>query len=278
MSRSTRTVAPEASARAANGHRLSDVLGERRWIRRKRPFPHVIAYDVFRPVAYRRLEEAFTELLAETADRPYMERHDIDGRTVDEELAGRFAPLLGRDFHDLLAGALGIVATGHVAVGMHHHRVGSQHGFPHNDLNPGWFRGTPSSEELVYTGPHVDYTSGASLDGDTTVAPTETVRAASLLFYLANPPWEDGDGGVTGLYRSATDDIEHPVGFAPPLNNSILLFECTPSSFHGFIGNRRSPRNSIVMWLHRPKRDVVARWGEHAIVPYGLVPPRKAAR
>jgi hypothetical protein len=31
------------------------------------------------------------------------------------------------------------------------------------------------------------------------------------------------------------------------------------------------------MWLHRPKQDVLDRWGESAIVPYGRTPKRKAA-
>jgi hypothetical protein len=51
----------------------------------------------------------------------------------------------------------------------------------------------------------------------------------------------------------------------PPINNSMLLFECTPYSYHSFISNRRSVRNCLVMWLHRPKEEVTARWGETVI-------------
>ena len=127
---------------------LSAVLGQRRWLRRAHPFPHVIAYDVFELGVYRRLEQTFLELLGETAGQPYMERHDIEGRTVDQELAHRFEPLLLRGFHDVIADVLGVTATGHVAVGMHHHRPGGQHGFPHNDLNPGWFLGEPSPGQI----------------------------------------------------------------------------------------------------------------------------------
>ena len=32
---------------------------------------------------------------------------------------------------------------------------------------------------------------------------------------------------------------------------------------------RRTARNSMIMWLHRPKRDVMQRWGEKAIVGWG---------
>jgi hypothetical protein len=156
--------------------------------------------------------------------------------------------------------------------------VGSQHGFPHNDLNPGWFLTSPLPDDLAIAGSDIEYTTGTVLDETTESEPIETIRAASVLFYLANRKWEIGDGGGTGLYRSGKDDIERPVAMVPPLNNSMLMFECTPVSYHGFISNHRNPRNSIVMWLHRPKQEVVERWGERAIVPYGRVPRQKAGR
>jgi len=96
----------------------------------------------------------------------------------------------------------------------------------------------------------------------------ETIRAVAAIFYLDNPPWSPGDGGTTGLYRNASDPVDQPAAVVPPLNNSMLAFECTPFSYHGFVSNRRHPRNSVVLWLHRSRQDVVRRWGEHAIVGY----------
>jgi hypothetical protein len=271
--RQTRTRASAAAIRD-----VGPALGAQRWIRREAPFAHVVAYDLFTPVVYQRLETTFLQLLEESGDPEYLSSHDIQGRTIDSATAAAFEPLLSRAFHDVLADVLGIRATGHVAAGMHHHRPGSHHGFPHNDLNRGWFLGQPGPDELSYAGSAIDYTSGRLL-GDADGKPViETVRAASLLFYLANPRWEPGDGGATGLYRSGTDNIEKPAAFVPPINNSMLLFECTPNSYHGFVSNTRTIRNSIVMWLHRPKEDVVHRWSEAAIVPYGLVPKRRGAR
>lgn len=264
-------------ANATDVSQIAQALNARRWIRRYQPFPHVIAYDVFAPAIYHRLETDFRTLLEETAGRPYLSEHGIDGRTVDDEVSDHLYPLLTPAWHDLLAGITGIHATGHIAVGMHHHRPGSQDGFAHNDLNPGWFLGAPDAGRVALSGPGIDYTSGRLL-GDTDLTPVETVRGAALLFYLANPPWRPGDGGSTGLYRSAGANIRRPVAVVPPLNNSLLLFACTPRSFHGFISNRRSPRNSIVMWLHRPKQDLVAQWGDAAIIPYGRVPHRQAER
>jgi hypothetical protein len=257
---------------------LGGVLAQRRWIQRTHPFRHVIAYDVFKPSVYSKLEDNFLELLEESAGHPYLTAHDIHGQTLDDRIASRFDPLLTRPWHDLLAKILKINTTGHVAAGMHHHEVGSHNGFPHNDLNSGWFPENPSPGRIVLSGSGVEYTTGTVQNETTGLRPVETIRAASILFYLANPPWEVGDGGATGLYRSSADDIKHPATVVPPLNNSMLMFECTPASYHGFISNHRNPRNSIVMWFHRPKQEVLDRWGEGAIVPYGRVPKRKAAR
>ncbi len=251
-------------------------LAASRWIRRKRPFPHIVAYDVFTASVYQRLEQAFLTTLEATRGRDYLVEHDIKGRTIDPGIALRFAPVISKQFHDLLARVLGIQATGHVACGVHHHAVNSSNGFPHNDLNPGWFIGKPAAGRLKVSGPAIDYTTGTVLR-EGVGPPHQLIRAAAMLYYVANPYWELGDGGTTGLYTSARDPVDKPAAAVAPINNSMLLFECTPTSFHGFISNHRHPRNSIIMWLHRPREEVVARWGEDAIVPYGRHPKKDQA-
>ena len=88
----------------------------------------------------------------------------------------------------------------------------------------------------------------------------------SLLFYLANGPWHPGDGGETALYASSSDAaLTGPAATVAPVDNSLVLFECTPYSWHTFLSNRVRPRESLVMWLHRSKQDTVDRWGEASI-------------
>jgi Rps23 Pro-64 3,4-dihydroxylase Tpa1-like proline 4-hydroxylase len=96
----------------------------------------------------------------------------------------------------------------------------------------------------------------------------EAVRAVAVIYYLNNPQWQPGDGGETGLYRTVRDAIEHPVAVVPPLNNSLVAFECTPGSYHTFRSNVRHPRNSVVIWLHVEKSAAIARWGESALVRF----------
>jgi len=256
---------------------LAAVLENRRWLRRTAPFTHVIVRDVFTLSVYRRLLAGFEDLLATVLGRAYLENHDIHGTTLTPDWVEGFAPLLSRGWHDLLAGVFGVQATGHVLCGIHHHLVGSASGFPHNDLNSGWFANEPSPGSIELSAPYqVDYVTGERLVE--TAEPKETVRAVAAIYYLGNPKWSPGDGGTTGLYKGPADAVDRPLLEIPPCNNSLFAFECTPKSYHGFISNRRHPRNSIIMWLHRPKSEVIARWGEHAIVPYGLRPKAKGKR
>lgn len=246
---------------------LADTLDNRRWWRRSEPFPHVVGYDVLRDEVYQDVVRAFRASLG--TGRGYLSGHDIHGVTLTPDQHGPLRLFTSRPWHDMLARLAGVRATGDVNCGLHHHVTGSASGFPHNDLNPGWFVRYPSADGIRLARPDLcEYTTG-ELRGTPRDPVVETVRAVAAIFYLDNEVWSPGDGGVTGLYRNASDPVDEPVAVVPPVNNSMLLFECTPFSFHGFVSNRRHPRNSIVLWLHRPKADVVTRWGEQAIVKYG---------
>jgi Rps23 Pro-64 3,4-dihydroxylase Tpa1-like proline 4-hydroxylase len=94
----------------------------------------------------------------------------------------------------------------------------------------------------------------------------ERVRAVAVLFYVGNEPWRPGDGGETGLYETADLPVDRPSVAVPPVNNRLLAFECTPTSFHSFISNRRSGRTSMIQWLHRSREEAVGRWGENSLV------------
>lgn len=259
----------------STGFALRDQLLSRRWLRRSHPFPHIVAYDVFVPSVYEALVRRVSDAVRALGTHSYLEGHDIFGTTVTAQTAADLAPLTSRGWHDLLACLVGVRATGHVALGMHHHRIGSADGFPHNDLNLGWFAADPAPGAIELTQPDlVEYTTGAAKAAG--VAPRETVRAVAALYYLANGDWQPGDGGTTGLYARASDPVSKPAMVVPPIDNSLFAFECTPTSWHSFISNRRRERNSIIMWLHRSKTEVIARWGADAIVPYGKRPAQRA--
>jgi hypothetical protein len=248
---------------------LATILGNRRWCYRVEPFPHVVADQVFQPAAYAEFEQAFAARLEGSVPQERFSRnlpgYDAWGVTFSPRTSGPLSVFLSRPWHDLIAKAFGVDATGYISGGLHHHERSSADGTIHNDLNPGWFADYDADDGIIISDQTVcDYRTGETHDG--AVAIRETVRAVAVLFYLNNPEWECGSGGVTGLYHSGRDDIHLPAAVVPPRNNSLLAFECTPDSHHAFLSNGRQPRNSLIVWLHREKRAAVARWGGRSII------------
>ena len=247
-------------------YRLDELLANRRWVRRTNPFPHVYARDVFVPDFYARLDDEFRRIEREHPETfvRNMKGYDASGASVSRFRGGALGIFVSREWHDLVARVAGVRATGDVNASLHHHEPGSQSGWPHNDLNPAWFAGPPPAPDQI----RLEHTDGVALhtgEGPAGVTARENVRAVSLLFYLGNPPWELGDGGETGLFADVASARGGPAVAVPPINNSMVFFECTPRSWHAFVSNRTKPRNSIVMWLHRTKHDVVDRWGDDSI-------------
>ena len=235
------------------------------WVRREQPFPHVVAHDVLRLDVYSRMEAAYAQLLARPgAFTRSTTGYDVFSHTFDAATRGPLALFCSREWHDLVAAVCGMRGTGHVFAGLHHHGIGSPSGSPHNDLNPGFFARASRDGEVVLASSACSYFTGAAAQQG--VLPVETVRGVAVIFFLHNGPWRPGDGGEVGLYRGAFDPVDHPPLTVPPIDNSMLLFECTPNSLHAFLSNRVRPRNSVILWVHRTRSEVVARWGDAAIV------------
>ncbi len=246
---------------------LTDMLHNRRWMVRSRPFPHIVAENVFKEHIYQALEESFRDFLAPDGNRfaRNMPGYDAFGMEFTPHLTGPFSVFVSRAWHDMIAHLMGVHATNDVVGSLHHHEIGSANGQIHNDLNPGWFVDNARDDGINICDPaKCSYQTGEIFGAR--MKPRETIRAVAILFYVNNPPWSPGDGGETGLYRSSMDPIDSPVSVVPPINNSLLIFESTPYSYHSFLSNRGQPRDSVTMWLHRSKDEVVARWGEEKIV------------
>jgi len=253
---------------------MAHLLDERRWTLCNDPFPHIRAQNVFIPPLYAELAAAFDAILSgqALADWPEarfvrgMPNYDASGIAFDTHVGWPFSVFISRAWHDLFARLFAVEANGCIHGGLHHHAVGSLNGWIHNDLNPVWFADSEDAEGIVIPRQALcTYCEGA---GPAEVRRREAVRAVAVIYYLSNPEWQPGDGGETGLYRSLRDAIDQPVATVPPLNNSLVAFECTPGSYHTFRSNVRHPRNSVVMWLHVEKAAAVARWGESALVRF----------
>jgi hypothetical protein len=252
---------------------LATLLANRRWESHRLPFPHFAARDVFVSGFHAELAAAYYEVLArgvsETDDPQRLSRriagYDAYSLGVRASPDSPFGVFMSREWCTMLARLCNVATTPDLQITLHHHPVGSETGWVHNDLNPGWFVDRmPATGMNLSDNARCSYYSGRTRDGTTPVR--ETVRAVAMLYYVANAEWAPGDGGETGLYRSKRQPVDAPDKRAVPRNNSLIAFECTPFSYHTFLSNPNHPRNSIILWLHRPVADAIARWGEKSIV------------
>jgi hypothetical protein len=250
---------------------LAGILSNRAWLWRRRPFPHVAARNVFRREFFTALtgqiQGIFDRGLSEKPASGQLSRniagYDAYGIGLTPSMQGPAAIFLSSAWRDLMCSNFGIGATPYVFAGVHHHAIGSKSGFIHNDYNPVWF---PRATDGCMQAPNAEicaYKTGAGK-----LAPSqkiEVVRGAVVILFLLNGEWRPGDGGETGLYLSAQSDIGQPAAAYPPESNSLVAFECTPHSFHTFLSNRRQPRTSLIMWVHRRIEEATAKYGAETL-------------
>lgn len=247
---------------------LEGILANRTWLRRDDPFPHVVARDVFTPDFYAVLADQIRGMLArglsETPAHGLFSRnipgYDSYGIAFDESIGSPADVFLSTAWTNLMNGLFDIGATPYVFAGSHHHAIGSTNGFIHSDFNSVWFPRSTGGRIQIPNDSLCSYTRGIGRLADD--EKIQVVRGAVVLFFLLNDGWQPGDGGSIGLFSSSTASTSEPAVSCPPLNNSLVAFECTPRSFHAFLTNCRLPRTSIIMWVHRTMEEAAGRFGE----------------
>lgn len=250
-------------------HELARILRNRSWLRCNYPFPHVIATDVFQTDFYEALASQLGEILSrglnDTATPGRFARniagYDAYGLGFGPGTDGPLSVFLSAAWRNMLCEIFAIGPTPYVFVGSHHHLPGSSPGFIHNDFNPVWFPQAGTAEIRTPDSTLCSYKTGVGRLGEG--EKIQVSRGAVLLFYLLNDAWGAGDGGETALYTSASDLVDKPTVKYPPVNNSLVAFECTPQSFHTFLGNTHGPRTSLIIWVHRTMDEAIARYGEN---------------
>jgi len=239
------------------------------WCEHASPFRHFSASNVFADETYQHLCREFSHILGVTAGEREGQHKLIKIRKnydalilgINDALADKFAPLFNESWLRPISEFLGMKFVPRVEGALHSNPQGSQTGWIHTDLCSGWFdESNHPKEQLLFPPRHrCEYFTGIAkaLDAE----PVEYIRAATMIFYLCNDDWDQGDGGETGLYGASRDTENTETKLFPPVNNTLLLFECSPHSYHRFVANPGRTRNSIILWLHADVDDAVARWG-----------------
>jgi 2OG-Fe(II) oxygenase superfamily len=258
---------------AASGQE-SGVLQYGQWWEYKYPFRHLRATDILPAKSYDAISAAFSEILNATQCtregqprfRQSTANYDVEMLALNKSLAPRFQPFFTQRWLKSLSGLLDIPFTAKIDGALHSAPKGSRTGWIHTDCCSGWFDADTeaTSDGIIFPDrSRCDYFEGRAHVAD--AKPVEYIRAATFIFYLCNPSWKSGQGGETGLYSSAKESSNARFDLIPPRDNTLLLFECSPHSYHRFITNPGCRRNSIILWLHSTPKFASSRWGADAI-------------
>lgn len=237
----------------------------------RNPFTHIYATDVFSAEIYKRLSQEFAAIvdrtLAGAGSGPKMFKsgtnYDALILAISSSLSDRFAPIFTHQWQEIVSQLLNLPFTERVDGALHHIPRGSRSGWLHTDLCSGWFNVAATSltdHEIIFPDrSQCDYFTGEPRNPG--AKPEQYVRAASMIYYLNNDGWSEGDGGETELYSTARSDVGPKKAIAPK-NNTVVIFECTPHSFHRLLANPGRHRNSIVVWFHTTTEFGQSRWGD----------------
>jgi hypothetical protein len=238
------------------------------WWEVSRPFCHFRAAKVFDAASYDTIAKNFSKLLepatAEDYELPKFIRGVYEGELilgVNERIAETFSVIFSENVIRTLHKLLGLPFIPRIDAEMHSHQKGSPSGYIHTDYNASWFDESSESHHAFMFPNRLrcDYFTGRAKVAS--AVPKEYPRAATLIFYLCNDGWTSSDGGETGLYNGAQQTIDTCVSLIPPINNSLLLFRCSPHSYHRFVTNPGRTRNSIVLRLHTTTEFARSSWG-----------------
>jgi hypothetical protein len=216
------------------------------------PYPHIVLDNFFKPDIYNAYCDIFSEVFARglTKDKnqtlAQFHAFDIDydgylyvpAATIDPENPMKLFYSL--EWNNFFSSIFHQFTSFETSLGLHHHPPGDRTGFVHHDFADKNFNPKFRLENGVIN---------AQLPNDATDGNGFICRRViSLLIYLNNEPWQEGDGGGTGVYSK---DQQTLIKTVPPVNNRLFAFQTSPVSMHAFQSNKKN-RNSIVQWFHAP--------------------------
>lgn len=233
-----------------------------KWMEHSRPFRHFRAEAVLDPPAYTSFTKNFEHWTAQCPEDYYAGAANYDAKilTIRPEWHS-VIPFLNCNFLQSLAEFLKLPFVARTDAAFHSHPVGSRTGWVHTDHCPAWFH-EPATETEGLGVPDrrvCDYFTGEPLCAGAN--PVAYARAATAIFYFGNDQWQARDGGETELSSTQKLGPRTETDLVPPRSNSLIVFECSPHSYHRFIGNNLFERKSFIFWLHDTLASTKERWG-----------------
>jgi NAD(P)-dependent dehydrogenase (short-subunit alcohol dehydrogenase family) len=238
---------------------------------RQAPFRYVYLTDFFSPGLHRRLCDAFETVRSRGLSDMHslsrlarFNRYDAWFWLLPPDAGHPLSLFYSTEWKDYFAQLFDLPLTQDVVAEFHHHAIGSNDGSVHNDYNQCCFTEEPLPNGINPWYYRCNY--DPALNDMSTGHVKDKMRSIALIYYFNNPDWQPGDGGETALYHKDWD--RETAVYIPPVSNSLLAFEVSPESYHGFIRNNRSERNSLIMWFHTETAEKIARHGNVPPVTY----------
>jgi hypothetical protein len=212
------------------------------------PFPHIVVDDFFKPEIYTVLCNQFNDIKARGLSREkradYDKFHafdmDYDGYLyIPTPTLDQHSPLrlfFSLEWNNFFSKIFKQFTTFETSFALHHHPPGDTTGFVHHDFVDKRFRKNSSLPNGVIA-PEMG-----------SAGEMARRRVISLLIYINNPDWQEGDGGETGIYAADGKTLLTKV---PPVNNRLFAFQTSMKSMHAFQANLKD-RNCLVQWFHAP--------------------------
>lgn len=223
------------------------------------PFSHIVIDDFLPARAHARLCARLDTLvqqgLIEHRDLSHLAKmpgYDCYTWVFPPDAAAPLNVFTSRAFLDYAADLFEIELSGEVSAQFNYHPAGARNGLWHTDFNVAYHtldQQRPDGTTVWYYGCNI---LDGTVTGGSAGPAVPRVRALAFLYYPGGAePLQPDDGGATELgYEGPRTGGVATFAAVAPVANRLLMFECSPLSFHRAAANRRVPRAAVVGWFH----------------------------
>jgi hypothetical protein len=174
----------------------------------------------------------------------YRKVYDINLFWPQPSLDAPYSAFYSKSYFEMLRTLFRVPLSNDTIVMYHHHGASNNDDYIHNDFAEGHFMDEPLPNGINPW--HFQCTHSAPPESEHT---RTMARAMAGLYYLNNE-WKPGDGGETAFFRSHNPDSL--VRKIEPLNNRLVVFDVTPTSWHNYLKSSAPSRDSVAQWFFIP--------------------------
>lgn len=211
------------------------------------PYKHIVIKNFLKEEVYNKMCNKVEELIAPTAAaQKYATGEVYNARIASlsfKEMNDGYDFFGSPEWKKCVSNLFNIAFDKLVNISLHYHKAPSKPGWVHADFSICSYNDDPEKDIIIGS-------NGAIYSDDTAnrqPASTKALRRVACLYYFNNKTdISPFDGGGTAIYDATGGRVVKTI---PPVNNSIFLFEISPTSYHTYTG-AKFDRTALVHWFH----------------------------